>query len=346
MTPTPSALANAIAPIHELGVLLCSGPDARSFLHGQLTNDFLLLDHTQARLAAFLSAKGRMQASFIGIRHGEADVLLLVHRSVLAAVQKRLSMFVLRAKAKLSDASADWQLQALFGDAVRAQVGAALAPWQLQAAADGSLAIGLYPAAGLPRALRLRPAATDAAKSGTDGATSVPEAAWQWSEVASGVATISAPVVDLLVPQMLNYESIGGINFKKGCYPGQEVVARSQFRGAIKRRALLARGAAAALPQPGDEVFGAGDDEQPCGLVVQVAAHWPADTDANGLTRFDAIVSLQTAHAGEALHIRPAAAGMPPDGAAPAASAAHGAHAATPVAIDVHAAPYPLLDDI
>lgn len=108
------------------------GEDAAQFLHGQLTQDFLLLPPGQARLAAFLSAKGRMQASFIGWRAGDAEVLLVCSRDVLATVLKRLSMFVLRAKARLSDATADFALWGLAGDTVAAVAGEALPPWSRQ----------------------------------------------------------------------------------------------------------------------------------------------------------------------------------------------------------------------
>jgi folate-binding protein YgfZ len=106
---------------------------------------------------------------------------------------------------------------------------------------------------------------------------------WHWLEVCSGVASVSAGTSDAFVPQMLNYESIGGVNFKKGCYPGQEVVARSQFRGVLKRRAYLAHCAAAM--QAGDDIFQHTDADQPCGKVAQAAA-----APQGG---FDAIVSVQ-----------------------------------------------------
>jgi folate-binding protein YgfZ len=100
-------------------------------------------------------------------------------------------------------------------------------------------------------------------------------AAWSEREVERGVSRITAPLVDLFVPQMLNYESIGGVSFKKGCYPGQEIVARSQFRGAIKRRTYLADASQAIsgkASQPtiavGQEVYGLQDDEF-VGVVVQ-----------------------------------------------------------------------------
>ena len=114
-----------------------------------------------------------------------------------------------------------------------------------------------------------------------------------WGEVRSGVATLSAPLIGALVPQMLNYESIGGVNFKKGCYPGQEVVARSQFRGTLKRRTYLAHAPSALAV--GAEVFAPEDAEQPVGTVVQAAA-----APGGGV---DALVALQIAAASGALHV-------------------------------------------
>ena len=106
----------------------------------------------------------------------------------------------------------------------------------------------------------------------------------------SGIAMISQPIFEAFVPQMLNYESVGGVNFKKGCYPGQEIVARSQYRGTLKRRAYLVH--ADTAPAVGQEVFHAKDAEQPCGLVAAAAAN-----PAGG---FDAIVSMQTSAAADA----------------------------------------------
>jgi folate-binding protein YgfZ len=270
-----------IAPISHLGVIRVQGDDAASFLHGQLTNDFALLDLHHARLAAFCSAKGRMQASFIGFKRAHDDILLVLSRDLLAQTLKRLSMFVLRAKAKLSDASADFHLQGLIGNAVPHSE---QAPWTLQSEGDAHI-VHLYPAAGQPRALWIAPVSTAAP------ATTLTAAQWLWSEVASGVATVSQPVYELFVPQMLNYESIGGVNFKKGCYPGQEVVARSQFRGTLKRRAFIVH--AEAEVQAGTEVFAASDAEQAAGTVVQAA---PAPQGG-----WEAIISMQISAAPEAL---------------------------------------------
>ncbi len=278
---------NGLAPLNGLGVIRVQGEDAAQFLHGQLTQDFLLLPPGQARLAAFLSAKGRMQASFIGWRAGDAEVLLVCSRDVLATVLKRLSMFVLRAKARLTDATADFALWGLAGDAVSAVAGEALPPWSRQDTPQGTV-VHLHPGAGQPRALLAQPAGQPA-----PAGPALAPGLWEWGEVQSGVATLTAPLVELFVPQMLNYESVGGVNFKKGCYPGQEVVARSQFRGTLKRRTYLAH-----APAPiavGAEVFAASDAEQPCGTVVQAAA-----APGGG---FDALVALQVASTGEALRV-------------------------------------------
>jgi tRNA-modifying protein YgfZ len=124
--------------------------------------------------------------------------------------------------------------------------------------------VQLYPATGVARALWIAPA--DAP---LPDAQAMPAAQWWFSEIDAGVATVSAPVAEAFVPQMLNYESVDGVNFKKGCYPGQEVVARSQFRGVLKRRAMRAHSAQEMVA--GQEIFQTDDAEQPCATVVQAA---------------------------------------------------------------------------
>ena len=236
----------------------------------------------------------------------------------LAPTLKRLSMFVLRAKCKLSDATAEFTLHGLAGGAAAQALGPAAVPWTKTDDGDASL-IALYPAAGQPRALRVAPVGTPLPEG-----PALSEADWLWSEVASGIATLSAPVVDAFVPQMLNYESVEGVNFKKGCYPGQEVVARSQFRGTLKRRAYLAH-----AQQPlatGMEVFTPEDLEQATGTVVQAA---PAPGGG-----WDAIVSIQTSSADQPL-LAHAALGE-----------GQRADAAQAVALQLKPLPYALREDI
>lgn len=275
--------------LQHLGVIRAEGEDAATFLQGQLSHDVQLLPVGQARLAAFLSAKGRMQASFIVIKRSAAEFWLITSRDVLASTLKRLSMFVLRAKCKLSDATEAVQLLGLAGDAVPEQA-RALAPWQVLALDDTSI-VRLYAAEGESRALLAAPAASQLPAQITDSPVMAHDA-WQLSMVQAGVPLITMPLVDAFVPQMLNFESVDGVSFKKGCYPGQEIVARSQFRGTLKRR--MYRLACAAQPAAGQEVFAASDDSQPVGTVVQAAA---------APTGFEALVSMQIAAAGEPLHL-------------------------------------------
>ena len=223
--PTAAALHGRI-PLDHLGVIHAQGEEAAAFLHGQLTQDFALLRQDRARLAAYCSAKGRMLASFIGWRQGDHDFWLVCERAGLPATLKRLSMFVLRAKVKLRDASADLQLLGATGDAVPAALRGRerWARWD-----DGDQTwVRLPDALGVPRALCARPAA---ASSPMPAAPDLPLTTWHWLEVRSGVAPVTPALADALVPQMLNYESVEGVHFQKGFYPGQEVVARSQFRG-------------------------------------------------------------------------------------------------------------------
>jgi folate-binding protein YgfZ len=274
-------LLNGVSPLPHLGVIRVQGEEAAKFLQGQLTQDFVLLGADQARLAGYCSAKGRLLASFIGWRADADTILLVTPRDVLGPTLKRLSMFVLRAKAKLSDATDDYSLYGLGDDLAGELSPAAGVPWTLTRRASASV-VELYPADHQRRALWVAPAG-DPAPTGSPLAPAL----WSWGEVRSGVAMVTAPIVEAFVPQMLNYESVGGVNFKKGCYPGQEVVARSQFRGILKRRAYLGHvdGAASA----GQEVFQAADPTQPCGLVAQAA---PAPEGGS-----DVIVSIQVAAA-------------------------------------------------
>ena len=260
-----SAPLNGIAPLSHLGIIRAAGEDAASFLHNQLTNDVLLMKEGQCRLAAFCNAKGRMQASFVVYKRSAEEVLLICRKDLMGQTVKRLSMFVLRAKAKLSDASDEFQLLGLAGDtALAALKGAPAEPWQRQAAGAADV-LTLYPALDQPRAFWIAPKEV-AAPTGPALSADL----WQVGEVMSGIAWVELATFEAFVPQMLNYESVDGVNFKKGCYPGQEVVARSQFRGTLKRRGFIAQ---SAVPfNAGQEVFSSLDATQPCGLVAQAAS--------------------------------------------------------------------------
>lgn len=282
--PSPTPPISGIVELTHLGVIRAVGEDAVTFLQGQLTQDVAQLDLAHARLAAFCNAKGRMQASFVLFKRSPQEVLLVCSRDILAATLKRLSMFVMRAKAKISDASGEFALYGVVGAAIESLAGGAHAAWE-KVDLDALNLVFLYPAASHPRALLCAPAGSPPPQG-----NGIDIGLWNWLEVQSGIAMITQPIFEAFVPQMLNYESVGGVNFKKGCYPGQEIVARSQFRGTLKRRAYLVH--TDGVPTVGQEVFHAQDADQPCGLVAAAAA-----SPGGG---FDAIVSMQTSVAADA----------------------------------------------
>jgi len=255
-----------VCRLADRGVIRASGADAASFLQSQLTNDVAGLVDATACLAGFCSAKGRLQASFVVWRPAADEFLLSCPREILAPTLKRLSMFVLRAKCKLSDASDGLAVFALAGPAAAAMLDRT-AVWQVRARGASTL-IRVPDAAGVQRAWLVADAA---AVADVPAAEAMSPEAWRWLEVESGVVTIEAATVDRFVPQMVNFELVGGVDFQKGCYPGQEVVARSQYRGTTKRRTLLFD--CAVVPAAGQDVYASGTANEPAGTIANAAAH-------------------------------------------------------------------------
>jgi tRNA-modifying protein YgfZ len=267
----------AYMPLTQFGVIDAIGDDAASFLHSQLTNDTQHLEAATARLSGYCSARGRLLASFLSWRSGET-IRLLVSKDVQAAVQKRLSMFVLRAQAKLTDASGELAVVGLAGDVRKALSGVFDAvPDGVHIKVDGPAGalIRVPDALGRLRYLWVGPKAeVEARLPLLEGKlTRASAAVWDWLDIRAGEPRITQPVVEQFVPQMVNFDVLGGVNFRKGCYPGQEVVARSQYRGTIKRRTALANVAEELdTVLPGAEVFHSDDPGQPCGMVVNAAS--------------------------------------------------------------------------
>jgi folate-binding protein YgfZ len=255
-----------VCRLADRGVIRASGADAASFLQSQLTNEVATLDAASARLAGFCSAKGRLQASFVVLRSAADEFLLSCPREILAPTLKRLSMFVLRAKCKLSDASDELAVFAVVGPAATAMLGD-MAVWQVRARGATTL-VRVPDAAGVQRAWLVVAAGAEA---DVPAAPAMAPATWRWLEVESGIVTIEAATVDRFVPQMVNFELVGGVDFQKGCYPGQEVVARSQYRGTTKRRTLLFD--CDVVPAAGQDVYASGTASEPAGTIANAAPH-------------------------------------------------------------------------
>lgn len=257
---------HSAAELLQLGVLAASGDDARAFLHGQLTNDIEHLAPDQARMAGWCSGKGRLLASFLVVPH-EEGYLLQVARDLAAAVAKRLSMFILRSKAKLADASDAWVQFGLWGEGAESVLGGLEIPLPggLMNVTRRESLLAVRVAA--QRFLLLVPAAERARLATALGAGDAQ--AWTLEEIRAGRPLVTQATQDQFVPQMVNFERVGAVDFQKGCYPGQEVVARAQYRGQVKRRMVRVR---APVPlRPGQDLYSDDVPDQSSGTVINAA---------------------------------------------------------------------------
>jgi len=236
-----------IAKLDQYGLLQVAGEDARTFLHAQLTNDIENLAPGTARYAGWCSAKGRLLATFLVVP-SPGGFLLQLARDLVPAVVKRLSMFVLRSKVKVTDASAQW---AQFG-----QWGPGNGNPLSVSESGGAITVRIGP----DRALLLVPE-----ENSNSYKPDISADEWALEEIRAGRPLIAQATQDQFVPQMVNLELSGGVDFKKGCYPGQEIVARAQYRGAVKRRMVRLRGAAL---QPGQQIYSDDTPGQASGTVV------------------------------------------------------------------------------
>ena len=236
-----------IAKLDQYGLLLATGADARAFLHAQLTNDVENLAPDQARYAGWCSAKGRLLATFLVVPCSDG-FLLQLSRDLAPAVAKRLSMFILRSKVKITDAGGQ-----------RAQFGI----WS----PGGEAPLAVKESGG---AVSVRIDAERRLVFAAEGSYAPDTSAEEWAlaEVRAGRPLISQSTQDQFVPQMVNLELSGGVDFRKGCYPGQEIVARAQYRGEVKRRMYRLRGGAL---QPGQDLYSDDAPAHASGMVVNAA---------------------------------------------------------------------------
>ncbi|MES2772064.1 MAG: folate-binding protein [Pseudomonadota bacterium] len=233
--------ATLLTPLNHLGLIACSGEEAKIFLQNQLTSDVNALAVDNAQYSAWCTPKGRVLASFL-VRRSESAYYLRLSADLIAATLKRLQMFVLRSKVKLALVSEEYQLFGLAGANAEAALRAAQLP--IPEPAEGSNLNSLRFANGeVTRLDRSRfeimirqDAAIACWQALAEHARLAGTETWQWLEVEAGIPLITAINTDSFIPQMLNLEKIGGLSFKKGCYPGQEIVARTQYLGKLKRR--------------------------------------------------------------------------------------------------------------
>ncbi|WP_137889317.1 folate-binding protein YgfZ [Pseudomonas sp. 2FE] len=238
---------------HE-GVLAVRGPDASKFLQGQLTCNLNYLNATTASLGARCTPKGRMLSSFRILTDGDG-YLLAMASELLESQLAELQKYAVFSKAKLGDESARWVRFGLCGsDAVLAELGLELAP-QADHVARGTDSIAIRLADG--RAELWAPASAHESLQARLAAH-VPQAplnSWLLAQVRAGIGQVVGATRELFIPQMLNLQALGGVSFKKGCYTGQEIVARMQYLGKLKRRLYRLSLDAGELPAAATELF-------------------------------------------------------------------------------------------
>lgn len=256
----------------QFGTLRVSGEDAVSFLQNLLSNDIREVSASRAQLSSFNNAKGRILAAMLIWQDG-GDYLLQLPRALCEPIRKKLVMYVLRAKVKITDAgdeiislglsgvNAQEILHAQFGELAKLPLSAkSNTPGNVIRIGETRFQINttMIHAAALWAALgqRVQP---------------VGSTCWDWLNIRSGIPVILPLTQEQFVAQMVNLELLGGVNFNKGCYPGQEIVARMQYLGKLKRRMYLAHIDSRNTPQAGDELFCAYMEGQASGMIVNAA---------------------------------------------------------------------------
>ena len=261
-----------LCDLSQFGTLRVSGEDAQSFLQNLLSNDIREVTTAHAQLSSLNSPKGRMLATML-ICHSGNDYLLQLPRVLCEPLRKKLSMYILRAKVRITDASDEIISLGLSGEHAQAILGSQFGelpqlPFDFLDTEHGSL-IKIS-----DTRFQINIAAQQASKfwdTLSQSAQPVGSLCWDWLNIRSGIPVILPQTQEQFVPQMANFELIGGVSFKKGCYPGQEIVARMQYLGKLKRRMYLAHLDGNEAPQPGDELFSTDMEGQPSGIIVNAA---------------------------------------------------------------------------
>jgi len=271
----PAELASAreatiVAPLVHLALLECSGEDAKSFLHNQLTSDVNHLAPDAAQHAAWCTAKGRMQASFLHYRANDAYRLLL-SADLLTATQKRLQMFVLRSKVKVADLTGNNEFIGLSGPRAEAALTSAGLPVPGEPLVCTTFSDGTIIRLDASRFVLVCSAtvAPELWRRLSTLAKPVGTPVWHWLDINTGIPLVSEATKEAFVPQMADFDRIGGVSFHKGCYPGQEIVARTQYLGKVKRH--LYRIHTDAPVANGTSIYAPDSPEHPCGMVANAA---------------------------------------------------------------------------
>lgn len=306
-----------LCDLSQFGTIKVTGEEAQKFLQNLLSNDINTVNNKTAQLSSFNSPKGRMVASLLIWQQG-TDYYLQLPRSLTTAMHKKLSMYVLSSKVKVSDASDEVICLGLSGKnaatIILQKLNVSLEQdWSVAQFDNGSvlrLAENRFQInASIPEATKLW---VDLGKD----AKAAGSPCWDWLTVRAGIPVITPATQEQFVLQMTNLDILGGVSFKKGCYPGQEIVARTHYLGKQKRRMYLAHIESATAPVAGNELFSEDMPAQACGMVMNASIAPDGGFDLLGVMQISSHesqhVNLNSAQ-GEKLHFLPLPYAFPPD---------------------------------
>lgn len=266
--------AAIMTDLSPMGLIQFSGEDAKSFLQSQLTCDIRELDSGCAQYGSYCTPKGRILTSFLLWQHHDG-IWMQLPANLLTAIQKRLSLYVLRAKVKLTDISDTWIRIGIAGPDAEKLLQTITGPADRSGQPLYVHHTEKFSAIYLPQnrieitvSLEYAPVLWKQLK---QHLTPVGTGCWDWLTIQSGIPVILPETQETFLPQMINLDAIGGVSFKKGCYPGQEIVARTQYLGKLKRRMFLAHIATAETIKPGDALYSADMEDQSSGNIVNAA---------------------------------------------------------------------------
>lgn len=296
-----AANATVLADLSHLGLLNVEGDDRVAFLQGQLTNDVKQLNGSHSHYAGYCTAKGRLLALFLAFAHDE-KIYLQLNRQLLEPIMKRLKMYVLRSKVTIHDASDGIVRLGLAGTEAEPLLLQRFG--QVPQAAHQQLTLQDSCIIRLPGQRPRYEIFVTADKAQTlwkalsQQARPAGAACWDWLEVEAGIPDIEPATQEAFVPQMVNLDALGGISFKKGCYTGQEIVARTHYLGKVKRRTLPLHIPAGLTAEAGNPLYagtGQHDDdaqngsEAVVGMLVRVAPAPDGGLDALAELRMEAM---------------------------------------------------------
>lgn len=297
---------NTITDLSHLGLLEISGADATTFLQGQVTNDVKQLENDCAHYTGYCNPQGRLLALFLAFKQ-QQKLYLQCRQEVLSKVSQRLKMYVLRSQVRINDVSNDWVRIGLSGT----QIATLLAPLfetipiqpYVTSHTENSTLIRLP--GRVPRYEIVCGLAQAKAIWLHLGAqcTPVGSSVWEWLEIQAGIPDIALLTQEAFVPQMVNLDLLGGIHFKKGCYTGQEIVARTHYLGTIKRRTQYAHLNSATMPAIGDDILDGA--QQTIGKIVRCAPAMEGGFDVLAECRLESVTQGAVYWRTIALEIKP-----------------------------------------